>query len=901
MIKKVLIALLVASACYADEIGVNQFKYVNTNENSTIIDPYEAQDLLNVDITPGGKSVKKRAGYGLYKTPFTESSGIHGGFHGFDSTGNDVQIWGSSRSIMGIVADATPVTIVSSMTLNATIDCADTQGFFYCVNSSRDFFIKTNGAALTTWQISPLGTIVEATPDRIAVAGVSASPNTIFVSGSNSFLNFTAAPLVTDPFTEVIAAPGSKITHLRWGCQKLLWWKDQSFGYVDFEDQYTAQIKIISDNIGTLDNTSAIDPGGSVWFRGQDGHLYEYNCSGIIKQTIEITPQIQASGRRVANSWTQTTQSDWQTGSFAPSSNFSTSISAGDITVSSYTTTDTAGTDFNQGTGVNVTYQTGSIIISTNSAAMPNGSFETGDESNWSDSGYASGLNVVTNVTGTGGACNINSPQSGTYFGGYGGEFGSTPNYTVSVWDANTNVGITTTTLAYSQSCSWTSRSLSLTGTNRRRLKVVIKDDVSGNVALQSDPFVANGTDITYYTAMTATCSLGNCKSLYMDNFSGGFVSSITSATYTSRTMDTGITSDIVLAQANWTASDFTPYVELQTSANGSTWTKLITSTGTNGTSNRYVRYISSFTPTSTQNVLTTLDDVTIVAKSTGGIFYSQVNNAPNLNTWNSFSATNNTSGGGISYFVRASTGSFTIASSTPNWVAQTNNASVNYATGTYMQARADFTTTSATATFTLSDFAFNWFEGSATDQAYMLYYDNAIWASVAYGTGVSSNTYIFRRDLINNGWGLYGFGAGGMIVQNNHLYFGSVGSGSLYQFGTGNSDNGTAITAFWKSKDFTAKDPFVQMNLLQIDTFAKKNANQSITNTYTLDTSTTTSYSVNLSTTTQNFIQSRKLLPAGKNGYTFNVKFGDTSSSSDWEVFGFRVMFNVQPWKPTQ
>src|SRR6185295_3609685 len=158
--------------------------------------------------------------------------------------------------------------IVSSATLSATLDCADTQGNAYCVNSARDFYIRTNGTTLGQWFTTPLGTMVEATPDRIAVAGVSASPNTIFISGSNAFTNFTAAPLTTDPFTEVIASPGSKLTHIRWGCQKLLWWKDQSFGYLDFDDQYSAQIKIISDTIGTVDNTSAIDPGGSVWFRG---------------------------------------------------------------------------------------------------------------------------------------------------------------------------------------------------------------------------------------------------------------------------------------------------------------------------------------------------------------------------------------------------------------------------------------------------------------------------------------------------------------------------------------------------------------------------------------------------------------------------------------------------------
>lgn len=213
------------------------------------------------------------------------------------------------------------------------------------------------------------------------------------------------------------------------------------------------------------------------------------------------------------------------------------------------------------------------------------------------------------------------------------------------------------------------------------------------------------------------------------------------------------------------------------------------------------------------------------------------------------------------------------------------------------MQFRSDFTTNVATATNTLSDFTLNWFEGAASDQAYMLYFDNAIWESIAFGSGQSVNNYIVKKDLINDGWMLYGFGANGMAVQNNALYFGDPSLGNIFNFGSNASDNGAAINAFWKSKDFTGTDPFFQNQLMNIDVFAEKDQGSSLTATYTLDTLSSTSYAISLSTSAS-IIQSRKNLPSGKLGYAFNYKVGDTSASSAWEVFGWRISFSQLPYR---
>lgn len=889
-----------------DQVAATKFKGLNNNQNSVLLDPSEAQDLLNIDVSPGGASFAKRDGFGVYKALGT-SKAVHGGFHAFDSTGNDYQLWGSSTSLYGIVADGTPIQLISSATLNSTWDCADSQGLSYCVDSNRDAYIKTNGTT-QTWNITPLGTMVESTPDRIIVAGVSGTPNTLYVSQSNTFTNFTVGVNSTDAFTEVIASPGSKLTHIRWGCGKLLWWKDQSFGWFDFDNQYAAQVKTVSNSIGTFDNTSAIDPGGQVWFRGQDGHTYRYDCSILTKESIDITPNIQASGKRVSNSWTQTTQSDWQAGVSTPAINFSFNVSVGDVSLSSFTATDSVNADFILGSGTNVSINASSVQISTNNTGSINDpDFEGTYATNYVGSG------PVFDTSEAASACTLN-PQSGSQFlrmsAGNGADSTCNLVYGVKILDQSGSVIDTKSSTGANNNCGWTNQILTSTPNVGKRVKFAFfesGDNCIGSPFVHVSTTVASyifGGSVSYYYSCNLHTPGGSKLWCSFDNVTGGS-STIATGSFTSRTFDTSISSTVVLGQANWTVSTSTPYFEVQSASNSTTgpWKAIATSSNTNATNGlQYVRYISSFTIGATENALTTLDDVTVVVKSTGGTFASQVKNAPNLNAWSTFGANTQATGGTETFYMRSSTFGFTTSSATPVWTAQSVGALVSVATGTFFQVRDDFVATSATSPLALNDFTTNWFEGSATDQAYMLYFDNAIWESVAFGAGQAANNYIFKYDLINQGWTLYNFGAGGLLVEANTLYFGdtSTTGANVFNFGTSTSDNGTAIQSFWRSKSYAGADPFLQTALTNIDIFAKKDTGTTLTATYTIDTSSATAYSVNLSTSNL-IVQSRKLLPSGKQGYVWDFKLGDTSASSAWEVLGYRIGFNQLPYRPTQ
>lgn len=913
-----LTVFLGAVSCFADQVASTSFKGLNNNENPVIIEPEYAQDLLNVNVTPGGKSVKKRSGYGLYKALST-SQAIHGGYHFFDSSGNDVQVWGSSTSLYGIVADATPTQLISSATLNSTWDCADSQASAYCVDSNRDTYLKTNGTT-KNWYSTPLGTMVESTPDRMVVAGVSGTPNTLYISQSNTFTNFTTGVNATDAFTEVIASPGSKLTHIRWGCGKLLWWKDQSFGTFDFDNQYIAQVKTVSDTIGTFDNTSAIDPGGRVWFRGQDGHIWMYDCSFLTKQSIDITPNIQASGKRTANFWNQTSQSDWASGAVTfngTSIGLSTITVVGDVVPSSITLVDTSSTDFNQGFGTNIDTTTtlGSVALKTNFSDT------FSDFSNWTATNTTT-CPLVFGVSGGVASCTTMSLQccmaytsktiNGDFVyesqvsltGGSGSAIlaamsgsagycavmqygtGGTALYKVS--NIQGSLCTTGTIIGHGNDFGSGSKRATLTRNSTTNVISFYLDDV----------LLSSGTDSTYTSFNT----------LYISGSNGATHDNIYDITrvgnFNSRAFDTAFSSPIYGTFTAGTSGTGSFAYAVRTSSNSATTygaDSTITSGSaiTNGSLKRYSVYSATLTATTSAIGGPKLTDVTVIAASTG-TFYSAVKNAQNISGWGVLTVNSQNNDGTHTFYMRSSTNSFTVGSSTPTWSSVTSGGLVSISTGTYFQLRDDFTITSGTQNPSLQDFTVNWFEGSATDQAYMLYFDNAIWSSVAFGPGQAVNNYIFKYDLINEGWTLYDFGGGGMLVQANTLYFGHTSAGNIFNYGTGTSDNGTAISAYWKSKDFSGADPFLQSSLTNVDTFSKKDQGSTLTVAYTMDTSTTTSYSMGLSNSTQSIIQSRKLLPSGKLGQVFNIKYSDSSTSSAWELFGFRVGFTQLPYRST-
>lgn len=769
------LVFLVNGISLADDINVGKFGGLNTFEHAYALDPADSQDLLNVDITPGGGSVKKRQGYGQYAT-LTSTQPIHGGYHFYDSLGNDVQVWGSSTTLWGSVGGAAYTKILTTATYNSTWQCVDSLGFAYCVNSNQDGLIKTNGSTFAGYT-SPLGKLITISPDRLIIAGNGTNPNRLYFSQSGTFTNFTTASNTTDPFTLDIAAPGSKLTHIRYVFGKLFWWKDQSFGYVLGTDQYNVQRVIVSEFIGTLDNTSTYYD-GILYFRNTDGHMYAFDGYNLKRLSIPITNQIKLSGHRSTNSWAQTSQADFDTGSY---SNTTSTISAGNV------------------------------VLQTNNVNIANSGFETNDFSSWTATSWA----VLTTITLKN--CGITAAYDGTSFAAQAPVV-SGYSMNLALVDAVSSAPVSSiTTLTYADNrCSpWLSSSIS-SATIGSIVRLKIYNTGAGSETLYSDPFISAGQPISFR--------------------------------YLSDCIDSG------------------------------------------GTCNKKYFLVDFF-----QNGRSTI---------TTGNYYSTVHNASGITSWGTFQATKTDNGGTHTFYTRASTNTFTVTSSTPTWIPQAIGSVVSASTGTYFQARDDFSIAVATVTSpSLSDFTFNWFEGNSTDQAYSIYFDNAIWWSVSYGAGQALNNYIFRYDLINSLWTLYNFGNNGMLVQNNNLYMASTSTGTIYKFGDTYSDNGAAIQSYWKSKTFTGLDPFLEQEFKNINAIAATNTGTTLTLTYTVNGSTTTStntISMPLTNSNDTIVRKKVNIAPGKIGAYFTFQFGDTSTSSSWEFFGIRGVLSVLPYKPS-
>ena len=291
---------------------------------------------MNVDISPGGKSIKKRPGYATaYTLPITTSP-VHGTHRFYDSNGNEIFLFANDKYLSSSINGTTPITLFSTGTFGSTYQCVDYAGTAYCANSNRDQIIQTNGATASQLSGAPQGSLIAVTSDRLAISGISSYPNRIDFCASALFTSWSAPFLLpTDPNQVTIVAPGSRITHIIYAFQKLIWFKDSSFGYILFDNSSLSnwQVKIISPNIGTLDNSSVYWE-DVLYFRGQDGHIYSFDGTNVQRISRDITNSIIQAQNRISNSWTQSSASDFNSGTFLPNTYVDSFAKSAHMTIS---------------------------------------------------------------------------------------------------------------------------------------------------------------------------------------------------------------------------------------------------------------------------------------------------------------------------------------------------------------------------------------------------------------------------------------------------------------------------------------------------------------------------------------------------------------------------------------
>ncbi len=817
--KKLLLAGLLAfgSLAYAAETPnvIGPFLGVNNTDNPATIPAPNAQDALNVDLSLGGRSVKKREGYGLQATLAITTSPVHGVYRFFDGTGNDVALFFNDTRMTSSINGGTPAVIFSNGPSGATYQCTDSQGFAYCVNTTRNNVIKTDGVTSTTIAPASTGTIITVTPDRLVLAGFATAANRVDFSAAGDFTSWTTGISPTSAFNFTITAPGARITHLCYAFNRVFWFKDNSFGYI-LQGQTAADwvVQTVSPNIGTLDNSSAYDK-GILYFRAQDAHIYSYDGSNLVKLTRDIGATISTSQRRASNSFTQSTQGEWANGFDITSIYIDTATVAGDV----------------------------QMTFPDNFNSLRDGS--SGSKNVWTGFCQFSGC---TNPVVASGNLSFSHKNLG----------------------ADETAVVTTNVLNnYKQGTTFYFTISTMSTSNQNIMRFVLStqkttgcDPTSGCV---SDYFVAN--------FISSNPTKGYLNQLY-DGLS------TTQVNKTEFVFPLNISVWIATSNAMVTINNVVVGTRTHAFTNGPVYAYLLYSANTVATSTAAIDNFGIAPETAT--------------------YYSAVKNAAALTTWDSFQVSKVDNGGTHTFYIRTSTNPIQVNSSTPSWTVNVVGSVPTVSTGTYFQIRDDFAITNATQAPSLQEFTQNWFEGNATDKAYATYFKDAIWWSVASGVGATSNNRILRFDLLNNTWLFYDIPINGFYTTGTDLYFGSSLGGYIYKFGNGTtSDNGTAINAYWKSKDFFGESPFTDSDVPTLSLFFSAVANSSMTVTYTLQGSSSTAYTVPLTRANATFGIFNRAMPQGTTGNTFNLKFGNNAADQQFELFSAQYGTVEKPWKP--
>lgn len=897
---------------------IGPFGTLNNRDNSAAIGDNMAQDLLNVDITPGGKSFKKRRGYGQAFATTVTTSAIHGTYEFYDSAGNDVTLAFNDFYLTSSINGASPTVISSTGPLAATYQCVDSQGFAYCASTARTAIIKTNGVTASNQPVVSTGTMIAVTPDRMVQSGISGAANRIDFSAAADFTSWTTGISATSAFQFTITAPGSSIKHITYAFNRIMWFKDSSFGYI-LPGATAADwvVKTISPIVGTLDNSSVYWQ-DVLYFRGQDGHIYSYDGSSLQKISKEISGTISSTQRRTGNSWTQTTAADFGASSTTPSMYLDTTTIPGQIFLATNTVLtafeDSLASEFAAGSSfvnVDTTTLPGSVALQYSIQPGIRDSCAIGTASDGACNApyylFSQTYTPTTNYA-------VTSITLSLY------KEGSPSNYTLSL--KSDNAGSPGTTLA--------SASISSSG---------IGSSYPGTEAAYSlSPVVVVSSGTKYWITMIPTGSCGSGDRILAElNPSECHVSAdlyigailvageelyykisgsayLTSGSFISRSFDVGFTTNTwlwswgTLSSITVVPSSTTITYETQTSSSSTGGFDTLTSvtSGSNPSSppRQFIRYKATLATTdvSTSPILQELSIAMSARIRPYGTFYSQIKNAANLTNWDSFTA-DATSTLGFSthtFYIRSSTNNFTIGSSTPAWTVVTNGAIPSVSTGTFFQIRDDFMTAAYSRQATLFDFTQNWFEGVASDKSYATYFNDSILFAVAYGTAASSNNRILKYDLVNQGWLIYDLPVGGFYLKNLSLYFGSSSAGYIYKYGDTDNDNGAAINAYWKSKDFFGVDPFRNEEIRNLSVYGRSIANSTVTVTMTTNELSISSFTISTYNAGANFFNSNRNFPNGVVSNTFNVNAGNNAADQPFEIFAERIGLAPKPWNPT-
>ena len=285
--------------------------------------------------------------------------------------------------------------------------------------------------------------------------------------------------------------------------------------------------------------------------------------------------------------------------------------------------------------------------------------------------------------------------------------------------------------------------------------------------------------------------------------------------------------------------------------------------------------------------------DAALVFKTTG---YWESPEVPLLGvgSWGIFSANSSLdNAASLTYTMAVTTFAGGTASATRESV--TSGSVIAVSTGAYTRIRATDNFTTATETVKLNSAYISW-TTTPDKMANAFEYLGDIYFSVPYLA--LSNTRLLKFDTAAAGWNIFDIGVNSPLNIDGSIWFGSPTGAYIYQYPSGDNDNGNAINSHWKSKNYIGSNPYVEKQFQRLSLIAGSDYGSSLDITYTMDTSTSTSYSLSLTSTTSDFVRNNRALPVGEIGTFFNLKIGNNAINQPWSFYGASVDYSDEVWR---
>lgn len=168
---------------------------------------------------------------------------------------------------------------------------------------------------------------------------------------------------------------------------------------------------------------------------------------------------------------------------------------------------------------------------------------------------------------------------------------------------------------------------------------------------------------------------------------------------------------------------------------------------------------------------------------------------------WSIFTANSVAGGGSISYGIYSDSNTNIDIDNATTFIASQAIAPGQIPSikiSSYVAVTAYFSRLISTQTMNLNDFTVSWFDGAQT-RAASLYVNQRYWLGVAIGSMTNNTVLVYDRNAQWQKW--RGINMTGAALYNSDPYF--LNASGVFKAESGNTDNGTAITAFYRSKRF--------------------------------------------------------------------------------------------------